>query len=153
MKRKTKRAFDTVCELASGPGLVGCLLKDLATFTAPLGSTLVPDWLLREADRWKNPWEFLLGVRDLPKVFRLLFAAAHSQKGALRQFTHKAQKTGSLSTSCYDRLLAAVKNRDAQAQLTASKRTFAGMYRVDRGRFLLAACKKSRELRRRFRNG
>jgi hypothetical protein len=35
MKVKTKRAFDTVCELASDPGLVGCLLKLLATFTAP----------------------------------------------------------------------------------------------------------------------
>lgn len=142
MKRKTKRAFDTVCELASDPGLVGCLLQELATFTAPLGPALVPDWLLREADRWKNPWEFLLGVRDLPKDFRLLFAAADSQNGALRRFSYKAQKTGSLHTSWYDRLLAAVKNRNAQAQNTAAKKIFAGMYRVDRGRFLLAACKR-----------
>jgi len=45
MKAKTQRAFDTVCELASDPGLVGRLLKLLATFTAPNGPTHVPDWL------------------------------------------------------------------------------------------------------------
>jgi hypothetical protein len=64
MKPKIKRAFDTVCELASSPGLVGFALQPLAILTAPLGPALVPDWLLREADRWENRWKFLLGARD-----------------------------------------------------------------------------------------
>ena len=143
MKPKTKRAFDTVGELASDPGLAGCLLKLLATSTAPNGPAQVPDWLLREADRWEDPWKFLLDVPDLPKDFRLLFATADSQKGALRRFSYKAQKIGSLYTSWYERLLAALKNRDTRAQITASKKIFAGMYRVDRGRFLLAEFKRN----------
>ena len=146
MKQKTKRAFDTVCELAGDSGLVGFALKRLAALTAPLGPVQVPDWLLREADRWDNPWRFLLGVRDLPEGFPLLFAAADSQRGAMLRFSRKAQKTGSLNTSCYDKLLAAIKSGNRRAGRVAEKKILGGMYRIDRGRYLLAAAKKSPEL-------
>jgi hypothetical protein len=57
--------FAALGELTSNPCLVGFALQQIAILTAPLGPPLVPDWLLREGDRWENPWKFLLGVRDL----------------------------------------------------------------------------------------
>jgi hypothetical protein len=48
----------------------------------------VPDWILREAERWSNPWGFLNGVRDLPKSAYDLFRAAESVSCASKRI-HK----------------------------------------------------------------
>ena len=37
-------------------------------------------WILVEADRWDDPWKFLLGVRGVSKSDRDVFAAAQSQR-------------------------------------------------------------------------
>jgi hypothetical protein len=135
------RAFETACELASDPGLVGLALKQFTAITAPLEPVDDPLWLLREADRWRNPWQFLLGVRDVPKGYRKVFVAADSQRYALLRFCAKAQRTGSLTASEYDRLLAALASGDNRRVAVAMNRIWGGMYRTDRGRFLLRAAR------------
>jgi hypothetical protein len=56
-------------------------LQQIAILTAPLGPPLVPDWLLREGDRWENPWKFLLGVRDL--FFAICIFVNHRVSGVV----------------------------------------------------------------------
>lgn len=142
-----KSAFETVSELSSDPGLVGLALTQFATMTAPLGPSGEPFWLLREADRWREPWKFLLGVRDVPKPYRKLFAAADSQRYALLRFSRMAQRTASLNNSQYERLVSASASGNTVIAIRAATRILRAMYRIDRGRFLLRATKRRPKLK------
>ena len=116
--------------------------------TSPLGPASDPLWLLREADRWAEPWKYLLRVRDVPEHYRRVFMAADSQRYALLRFARKAQRTGSVNTSCYDQLVQAVATGASGQAKRAVHGILAGMYRVDRGEFLLRASERHPNLKR-----
>ena len=140
-------AFENVRDLASDPGLIGVALRGFATMTAPFGPADDSLWLLREADRWPDPWKFLLGVRDVPQAYRNVFAAADSQRYALLRFCRKVQHTGSGTRSQYDLLVAALACGDNRGAFRAAERILVGMYRTDRGRFILHAARGRPDLK------
>src|ERR1041384_2900186 len=131
-KRKHKRAFESVTDLAADSGLVSLPLGDITIY------------LREQADQQPNPWTFLtvLGKQlGASKSQLLFFRAADSQRQASLRFARIVQRTGSVKTSWFDKLVAACNRGDTHAQLVAAKRIFAGMYRLDRGRFLLKAAR------------
>lgn len=111
----------------------------------------LPEWLLRESDRWGKPWNFLLGVRDMPKGFRVLFRAACSQRYALRRLAEIARGGGSIKTSWSQVMREALQRGELKTTRHAQEKVFASMWRYDRGRFLLAAAKDQPEIEARIR--
>lgn len=80
--------FDSVCQLADDPGFIGQALRALPE----------REWLA-EADRWPEPWEFLLKIPGMSKDSQMLFRAAQSQRTAMRRFTEIARRAGSIEHS------------------------------------------------------
>jgi hypothetical protein len=76
--------FPSVLQLASDPGPFGFFLRRIELE------------ILRDADRWPEPWKHLMSVRCLPKEFQPLFRAAHSQRTAITRLGRIAIKMDSL---------------------------------------------------------
>jgi hypothetical protein len=112
-------AFDSVCELAAEQGLIGCILRRQ------------PEWLLREADRWPDPWTFLLSVRDLPKDLRQVFKAALSQRNALNRLAEIARRAGSIDGSWGRKMVEATHAGSEPAMIHAQAKVFASYWRYD----------------------
>ena len=131
------RNFPSVCELADDPGFIGQALRALPD----------RDWLLPEADRWQEPWKFLLGVRDLPKLFHRLFKAGQSQRTALGRIAEITRGAGSIERSWGHKMKQAMKSGDAKARIHAENKVFDSFWRYNRGQRLLASAKQhSREM-------
>jgi len=69
-----------------------------------------PDWLLKEADRWEDPWNFLLGLRGLAKSEQDVFRAARSVREGAQRATDLLAEWGSGRTSLRENLKNAVAN-------------------------------------------
>jgi hypothetical protein len=119
--------IDSVCDLASDPGLVGRALSR------------IPLELRREADRWDDPWEFLLGVREsyMSKGLRQLFGAAQTQRSALRQLARILVGADKLTISW-----CAIMKRASWVP----DKVFDGYWRFDRGKYFLSETEREPEL-------
>lgn len=62
----------------------------------------VPDWIINEADRWPDPWSFLLGVRALPSTCYALFRAAASVSRAMRRVLYMSWGGATLQRNVAD---------------------------------------------------
>lgn len=125
-----QRPFDSVCELAADPGLIGHALRRL------------PEWMRREADRWPDPWRFLLPVPDMPKGFRQLFSAAQSQRKALHRIAEITRRAGSIDTSWGRKMIVATEAGDWKTARHAQDKVFASFWRYDRAKRLLDSAKR-----------
>jgi hypothetical protein len=120
--------IDSVCDLAADPSLVGEALSR------------IPLELRREADRWEDPWAFLLGVREsyMPTGYRQVFRAAQSQRSAWRRLARIVVGADKLTKSWFAEMLRAAKAGDVEACTRAMSKVFGGYWRVDRGKHFLA---------------
>jgi hypothetical protein len=79
-------------ELKAAPGLLAKILER------------VEDCLLREAERWSDPWQFLLGVKGLPVGCYDLFRAGASVSCALVRMTQMSYGGATLNRSLLDEI-------------------------------------------------
>src|SRR5262249_4800849 len=129
---KSDYVFNSVCDLANDRGFIG----------KPLSAIPDSEWLFPEAERWPDPWKFLLELPCLPKPFERLFRAAQSQRRALSRLAEIIRAGGSVEVSWTRKLEAALKSRDGQAIRHLEQKVLASMWRYDRSEQLLAAAKK-----------
>jgi hypothetical protein len=120
--------FPTVQELAKDTGRIGMCLRRSG----------IPDWVLKEADRWDDPWKFLaeLPVIRTPasRTYRRLFAAAQSQRQAMRRLVEIAYGAASIRTGWREKMMQASKAGNRKEQAHAKGKLLAGMWRLERGR-------------------
>lgn len=128
---KRKSQFDSVCEIASDPGLIGQALRQ------------IPASVRREADEKGEPWKWLLSFPELSEGYRLLFIAAQSQRAAIRRITEIATGRGSIENSWGQKLVEAMKARDTKAMRHAQGKVFASMWRYNRAESFLENYKDS----------
>jgi hypothetical protein len=128
--------FDSICELATDTGLLGAALGQL------------PRELLLEADRWPEPWEFLLSVKFLLPYegFRQLFRAAQSQRAALSRLAEIARGAASIERSWTQTMIEATKAGDLPAAIHAQNKVLASNWKYDPGLLLNAAKNVSPEM-------
>jgi hypothetical protein len=128
-------------DLAADVGLIGIALANL------------PAHLRAQADQQPNPWVYLLEVGlqlGIPESELLTFRAAASQREALLRFARMVQKTGTVNSSVYDRLVAARQANRPNEQAMLEQKIFAGMYRMDRGQWIIRAAEPHPEIHRRL---
>jgi hypothetical protein len=87
----------------------------------------VDDWILREAEKWDHPWQFLLGVRGLPLGCYDFFKAAVSVSIATEKLVHMTYRGATLSRNLS--VLQARANRNECAAQKAAVKLFRAQYK------------------------
>lgn len=95
--------YNSVLALASDPGLCGIILRS------------IEGWVIREAARWEDTWDFLLGVRGLSQHARQFCRAAKSANAAMYRLARMARGVASTRTDLVLEHKRAVESGDAAA--------------------------------------
>lgn len=127
MNANNEFIFQRVSALAQDSGPIGVALRELKGW----------EWLLPEADRWQEPWKFLLNCRDIPKPVQKVLIAAQSQRAAARRLAEIAGGFGTIETSWPARAAEAMKTGNNADRDHAAKKILKAMVEFDHGKLLL----------------